>query len=151
MGFFTNLRSDRLIQQIKSTNEPLSEETLKSVAKLKSLGPGVIQPVIQALADADKNATVALVDVLSTLVSNKTFPQFVEGLCDGGPRISAGIAWALTSSRSYTPGLLLDALNAKGVSKSALVDVIQAQRERFNLRELLKAAYAQERRPLCSG
>ncbi|MBK9251096.1 MAG: hypothetical protein IPM70_04045 [Proteobacteria bacterium] len=143
MGFFTNLRSDRLIQQIKSTNEPLSEETLKSVAKLKSVGPG--HPAgHRRLADADKNATVALVDVLSTLVSNKTFPQFVEGLCDGGPRISAGIAWALTSSRSYTPGLLLDALNAKGVSKSALVDVIQAQRERFNLRELLKAAYAQE-------
>ena len=85
MGFFTNLRSDRLIQQIKSTNEPLGEETLKSVAKLKDLGPGVIQPVMLALADADKNATVALVDVLSTLVSNKTFPLFVEGLCDGSP------------------------------------------------------------------
>jgi len=144
MGFFTNLRSDRLIQQIKSTNEPLSEETLKSVAKLKGLGPGVIPPVIQALADADKNATVALVDVLSTLVSNKTFPQFVEGLCDGGPRISAGIAWALSSSRAYAPGLLLEALNVKGISKSGLMDVIQAQRDRFNLRELLKAAYSQE-------
>ena len=144
MGFFTNLRSDRLITQIKSTNEPLGAETLKSVAKLKELGPGVIEPTIQALADADKNATVALVDVLSTLVTNKTFPQFVQGLCDGGPRIAAGIAWALTSSRSYSPGLLLDALNAKGVAKSALLDVIHAQRDRFNVRELLTAAYAQE-------
>jgi serine/threonine-protein kinase len=144
MGFFTNLRSDRLIQQIKSTNEPLSEETLKSVAKLKGMGAGAIQPVMQALADADKNATVALVDVLSTLVSNKTFPQFVEGLCEGGPRISAGIGWALTSSRAYTPGLLLEALNVKGVSKTALLDVIHAHRDRFNLRELLKAAYSQE-------
>jgi serine/threonine-protein kinase len=144
MGLFTNLRSDRLITQIKSTNQPLGEETLKSIAKLKDLGPGVIQPVMQALADADKNATVGLVDVLSTLVSNKTFPQFVEGLRDGGPRISAGIAWALTSSRSYSPGLLLDALTVQGVSKSALLDVIHAHRDRFNLRELLKAAYAQE-------
>jgi eukaryotic-like serine/threonine-protein kinase len=144
MGFFTNLRSDRLIQQIKSTNEPLSEETLKSVEKLKSLGPGAIQPVMQALTDADKNATMALVDVLSTLVTNKTFPQFVEGLCEGGARMAAGVAWALSSSRAYAPGLLLDALSAPGVSKSSLMDVIQAQRDRFNLRELLKAAYAQE-------
>jgi serine/threonine-protein kinase len=144
MGFFSNLRSDRLITQIKSTNQPLGEETLKSVAKLKGMGAAVIEPVMQALADADKNATVALVDVLSTLVTNKTFPQFVQGLCEGGPRIAAGVAWALTSSRSYAPGLLLDALNVKGVSKSALMDVIHAQRDRFNMRELLKAAYSQE-------
>jgi serine/threonine-protein kinase len=144
MGFFTNVRSDRLITQIKSTNAPLGEETLKSVAKLKGLGPGVIEPVIQALADADKNATVALVDVLSTLVTTKTFPQFVQGLCEGGPRVAAGIAWALTSSRGYSPGLLLEALNVKGISKSALMDVIHAQRDRFNMRELLKAAYSQE-------
>ncbi|HXC58031.1 MAG TPA: HEAT repeat domain-containing protein [Steroidobacteraceae bacterium] len=144
MGFFSNMRSDRLITQIKSTNEPLGEETLKSVAKLKGMGASVIDPVIQSLADADKNATVALVDVLSTLVTNKTFPQFVTGLCEGGPRIAAGVAWALTSSHSYSPGLLLEALNAKGVSKSALMDVIHAQRTRFNLRELLNAAYSQE-------
>jgi eukaryotic-like serine/threonine-protein kinase len=144
MGFFTNLRSDRLIIQIKSSNEPLGAETLKAVASLKGLGPGVIEPTIQSLADADKNATVALVDVLSTLVSNKTFPQFVQGLCDGGPRIAAGIAWALSSSRNYSPGLLLDALNAKGMAKPALMDAIHAQRDRFNVRELLTAAYAQE-------
>jgi eukaryotic-like serine/threonine-protein kinase len=144
MGFFTNLRSDRLITQIKSTDKPLSEETLKSVASLKSLGTGAIEPVIQALGDADKNATVALVDVLSTLVSNKTFPLYLQGLCDGGPRIAAGVAWALTSSRSYSPNLLIEALNTKGVSKSALLDVIHAHRERFNIRELLNAAYAQE-------
>jgi serine/threonine-protein kinase len=84
------------------------------------------------------------VDVLSTLVTNKTFPQFVQGLSEGGPRIAAGIAWALTSSSNYSPGLLLEALNVKGISKSALMDVIHAQRHRFNMRELLKAAYAQE-------
>jgi eukaryotic-like serine/threonine-protein kinase len=144
MGFFTNLRSDRLITQIKSADKPLGEETLKSVAKLKDMGPGAIEPVIQALADADKNATVALVDVLSTLVTNKSFPLFVQGLCNGGARIAAGIAWALTSSRSYSPGLLLEALNVKGISKSSLLEVIHGQRDRFNLRELLTAAYSQE-------
>lgn len=144
MGFFTNLRSDRLIVQIKSSNEPLGADTLKAVASLKGLGAGVIEPTIQALADADKNATMALVDVLSTLVSNKTFPQFIQGLCDGGPRIAAGISWALSSSRNYSPGLLLDALGAKGMTKPALLDVIHAQRDRFNVRELLAAAYAQE-------
>src|SRR5688572_12280146 len=144
MGFFSNLRSDRLITQIKSTDKPLSEETLKSVAKLKSVGPAAIEPVILALGDADKNATVALVDVLSHLATNKTFPHYVQGLRDGNSRISQGIGWALSMGRNYSPHMLLEALNSKDVPKAALVDAIQAHRDRFALRELLSAAYNQE-------
>ena len=144
MSFFSNLRADRLITQIKSSTDPLGEATLKAVAKLKELGPGAIEPTIEALADADKNCTVALVDVLSTLVSNKTFPIFVKGLTEGGPRIIAGVGWALSSSRNYSPSQLLEALNVHGVSKSALLDVIHSQRQRFTPRELLNAAYAQD-------
>jgi eukaryotic-like serine/threonine-protein kinase len=144
MSFFTGLRSDRLISLIKSTTDPLGAETLKAVAKLKDLGPGAIEPTIVALEDADKNATVAFVDVLSTLASNKTFPLFVQAFSNASPRVAASLAWALTSSRNYSPGLLLDALNVKGISKSAILDVIRAQRDRFGARELLTAAYAQE-------
>ncbi len=144
MSLFTNLRSDRLIAQIKVSGEPMGEATLKAIAKLKELGPGAIQPAIDALADADKNVTVALVDVLSTLVSNKTFPVFVKALVEGGPPTTAGVSWALSSSRGYAPSLLLTALATKGASKSALLDVIHAQRQRFTSRELLNAAYALE-------
>ncbi len=144
MSFFTNFRADRLITEIKTSSEPLGPATLKAVAKLKELGAGAIEPTVQALADADKNATVALVDVLSTLVSNKTFPEFIKAMIEGGPRTVSGISWALTSSRNYTPGLLLEALASKGVSKSALLDVINAQRQRFSSRELLTAAYSQD-------
>ncbi|HUG73397.1 MAG TPA: HEAT repeat domain-containing protein [Steroidobacteraceae bacterium] len=144
MGFLSNLRSDRLISQIKSTDKPLSEETLKAVARLKSVGSGAIEPVIAALADSDKNATVALVDVLSHLVSNKSFPQVLQGLRECNSRTAQGIGWALSSSRNYAPHLLLDALNTKDVPKPALMEAIQAQRDRFSLRELLTAAYNQE-------
>src|SRR6202789_661263 len=144
MSFFTNLRSDRLIQQIKSTNDLMSPETPKAIGKLKDLGPGVIESVIAALPEADKHATVAFVDVLSTLASAKTFPKYVQALVQGSPRSIAGVAWALTSSRGYPPNMLLEALATPGVAKSALLDVINGQRTRFSIRELLTAAYAQE-------
>ena len=144
MSLFTNLRSERLIAQIKASGDPMGEATLKAVAKLKELGPGTIQPVIDALADADKNVTVALVDVLSTLVSNKTFPVFFKALIEGGQRTAAAISWVLSSSRGYSPSLLLTALATKGGSKSPLLDVIHAQRQHFTPRELLNAAYAAE-------
>ena len=144
MSFFTNLRADRLITQIKSTNDLMGAETQKAIAKLKDVGPGAIEAVIAALPEADKHATVAFVDVLATLASAKTFPQYVQALVQGSPRVIAGVAWALTSSRGYPPNLLLEALTTPGVAKSALLDVINGQRTRFSVRELLTAAYAQE-------
>ena len=144
MTFLTNLRADRLITGIRSSTDPASPETQKAVARLKDLGAGAIGPVLASLPDADKNATVAFVEVLSALVSAKTFPQFVEGLVQGSPRVIAGIAWALTSSRSYPPQLLLEALSTPGIAKAALLEVIAAHKSRFSLRDLLTAAYNQE-------
>jgi HEAT repeat protein len=144
MSFFTNLRADRLVTEIRAATDPASPATQKTIAKLRDLGPGAIEPVFAALPEADKNATVAFVEVLSGLVSQKTFPQFVEGLVQGSARVVAGIAWALTSNRNYPPHLLIEALGTPGVSKPALLEVIAAQKSRFGVRELLTAAYAQE-------
>ncbi len=144
MSFFTNLRADRLITQIKSTTDLMGAETQKAIAKLKEVGPGAIESVIAALPDADKQATVAFVDVLATLASGKTFPLYVRALVEGSHRVIAGVSWALTSSRGYPPNLLLEALSTPGVAKTALLDVINGQRGRFSVRELLTAAYAQE-------
>jgi hypothetical protein len=44
MSFFTNLRADRLIAQIKSTNDLMGADTQKAIAKLKDVGPGAIEP-----------------------------------------------------------------------------------------------------------
>jgi HEAT repeat protein/tRNA A-37 threonylcarbamoyl transferase component Bud32 len=144
MSFFTNLRADRLIAQIKSTNDLMGAETQKAIAKLKEIGAGSIDLIVAALPDADKHATVAFVDVLGTLATQKTFPQYVQALVHGSPRVIAGVAWALTGSRGYPPNLLLDALSTPGIAKSALLDVINGQRARFSIRELLNAAYAQD-------
>src|SRR5580704_17840556 len=144
MSFFSNLRADRLIAQIKSTNDLMGAETQKAIAKLKEIGAGSIELIIAALPDADKQATVAFVDVLGTLATAKSFPQYIQALVQGSPRVVAGVAWALTGSRNYPPHLLLEALATPGIAKSALLDVINGQRTRFSVRELLNAAYAQE-------
>jgi len=144
MAFLSNFRADRLITQIKSSNDILGTEAQKAVAKLKELGAAAITPILAALPDADKHSTVAFVDVLAAVANAKTFPIYVDALVQGSPRVIAGVAWALTSSRSYPPHLLLEALAKPGISKSAVLEVINAQRTRFSVRELLTAAYAQE-------
>jgi HEAT repeat protein/tRNA A-37 threonylcarbamoyl transferase component Bud32 len=144
MSFFTNLRADRLVTEIRSSNDPADPATQKAVERLKEVGPGAIEAVFAALPDADKGATVSFIEVLAGLVSQKTFPQYVRGLVEGSPRVITGIGRALTTSRNYPPHLLLEALNTAGVSKPALLEVIAAQKSRFGVRELLNAAYTQE-------
>jgi serine/threonine-protein kinase len=144
MSFFTNLRADRLITEIRSTTDPASPVTQKAVARLKDLGAGAIEPVFAALPEAGKPATVAFIEVLAGVVSQKTFPQFVRGLVEGSAKVIASISWALTSNRNYPPHLLIEALATPGINKPAILEVIAAQKTRFGVRELLGAAYQQE-------
>jgi len=144
MSFFTNIRADRFITELKEATDVAAPQTQKAIAKLRELGPGAIEPVTAALADADKIATVAYIEVLTGLVNQKTFPKFIESMVTGSPRVVAGVAWALSSSRAYPATMLLEALNTDGIAKSALLDVITAHRNRLSVRELLAAAYKQE-------
>jgi HEAT repeat protein/tRNA A-37 threonylcarbamoyl transferase component Bud32 len=144
MSFFTNIRADRFISELKEATDVAAPQTQKAIAKLRELGAGAIEPVTAALADADKIATVAYIEVLTGLVNQKTFPKFIESMITGSPRVTAGVAWALSSSRAYPPTMLLEALNTEGIAKSALLDVISAHRSRLSVRELLAAAYKQD-------
>jgi eukaryotic-like serine/threonine-protein kinase len=144
MGFFSNLRADRLITELRATTDPQSAATRKAIARLRDVGDEAILPILAALPDADKHATVALCEALAAIVSQKNFPQFIESLVQGSPRVVAGIKWALSVSRSYPPHLLLDALGVADAPKSALLDVIVHQKDRFSVRELLNAAHHQQ-------
>jgi serine/threonine-protein kinase len=144
MSFFTNIRADRFITELKTATDVAAPATQKAIAKLRELGPGAIEPVTAALADADKIATVAYIEVLTGLVNQKTLPKFIESMVTGSPRVVAGVAWALSSSRAYPPTMLLEALGTEGIAKSALLDVITAHRSRLSVREILAAAYKQE-------
>ena len=144
MSFFTNIRADRFITELKEATDVAAPATQKAIAKLRELGAGAIEPVTAALADADKIATVAYIEVLTGLVNQKTFPKFIEAMITGSPRVIAGVAWALSSSRAYPATMLLEALNTEGIARSALLDVISAHRSRLSVRELLAAAYKQD-------
>ncbi|MCS6946115.1 MAG: HEAT repeat domain-containing protein, partial [Steroidobacteraceae bacterium] len=143
MGFFSNLKAERLITEIRGTTDPSSPSTQKAIAKLRDVGDEAVWPILAALPDADKAATTALIEALKGLVNQRTFPKFVQALTEGSPKVIAGAKMALAASRAYPPHLLLDALAKEDAPKAALVDVILAQKSRFGVRELLNAASQQ--------
>jgi HEAT repeat protein/tRNA A-37 threonylcarbamoyl transferase component Bud32 len=144
MTLFANYRADRLIADIKSSGNPSSPLALKALEKLVAMGSDAIDPIVDALATSEKKETAAYVDVLSKLIDSKSLPVLLNTMSEANGRAMSGIAWALSSSKNYPAHALLDALSKPGMPKQALLDVIAAQKARFNVRELLNAAYTQE-------
>jgi serine/threonine-protein kinase len=144
MTFISNLRADRLLTQIKSASNLQDVGTQKNIAKLKDLGSSAIVACMGALPDADRNVTQVLVEILGSLADEKTFATFLSALSEGQSRISSGIVAALSASRNFPPNLLLDALSKPDGNKTALLEIISAQRARISVRDLLRAAHNQE-------
>ena len=144
MSLFANYRADRLIAEVKSSGNPGSPPAQKALEKLVALGPSAIEPIVAALATAEKRETLAYVETLTRLIDAKTLPQLFKIMADANGRTMTGIAWALSSSKNYPPGMLLDALSKPDLPKQIMLDVIAAQKSRFTVRELLNAAYSQE-------
>jgi eukaryotic-like serine/threonine-protein kinase len=144
MSFFSDLRAERLIAEIRGIGDPLNPESQKAFQKLAKLGSGAIPKILDALAVSDKKETAAYVDILTQLVDNKTFPVIVQGLVDGNPRTIAAVSLAMASSRNYSPALLIELLERDDISKPAVLEIIGAQKNRFSVRDLLQHAYSQE-------
>jgi serine/threonine-protein kinase len=144
MGLFGGYRADRLIAEVRESGDPTSAKAKAALTRLQGLGQAAVQPIVDALATSDKRETIAFVEALTPLIDNRTFPLFAKALAEQHPRAVASVAWALASSRNYSPNLLLDLLQNPQVAKPAVLDVIAAQKNRFNLRDLLNAAYQQD-------
>jgi HEAT repeat protein/tRNA A-37 threonylcarbamoyl transferase component Bud32 len=141
MNFLNAYRADQLIAQIREEADPSSANGKKLFAKLGGLGTSAIPKILEALASADKRQTVEYVELLSDLTSDKTLPLVTRGLADGDPRTVSGTAWALSTNKRFNVNRLVDLLGEDEYSKAAVVEVLQAHKDRLNVRQLLAQIY----------
>jgi serine/threonine-protein kinase len=141
MDFFTGFQADRLISQIAEQADPKSPAAQKAFAKLGKLGGSAVPRILDALGSADKQQTAEYVETLSKLTTDKTLMIVARGLTDSDPRIVAGTAWALSSSKSYNINRLAELLSEEEYSKSAIIDVLTAHRKRLNIHQLIAQIY----------
>ncbi|NJD30472.1 MAG: serine/threonine protein kinase, partial [Gammaproteobacteria bacterium] len=144
MSFFTNLRADRLIADIKAAGDGSGSDAGKSLEKLSKLGPSAIPRIIDALANADRQETTGFVNVLSSLIDNKSLPIVVDALGEANARTATAIVSALSAARNYAPQLLLPLLDDPKAPRGPIVSVLAAQKSRLGARDLLARAYNQE-------
>ena len=141
MNFITAIQADRLISQIQDAADPSSPTAKKAFEKLGKLGTGAIPKILEAIASADRRQTVEYVEILSSLITDKTLHVVARGLADSEPRTVSGTAWALSSNKRYNVNRLVDLLAEDDYSKAAIVEVLTAHKERLNVRQLLGQIY----------
>jgi HEAT repeat protein len=136
-----SFRADQLITQLAAEPKPDSSSAQRLVNRLKKIGPKVIPKAIDALALSDKTHTMVFVDILASLISDKTLDAYRAGLADGNERVVSGTSWALSSSTNYNANSLLDFFDDPEVSKHALIEVLRVHKQDLSVHELLQRAY----------
>ena len=141
MALLGSFRADQLISQLAAEPKPDSSSAQRLVNRLKKIGPKVIPKAMDALALSDKTHTMVFVDILASLISDKTLLAYREGLADGNERVVSGTSWALSSSTNYNANNLLDFFDDPEVSKHALIEVLRVHKQDLSVHELLQRAY----------
>ncbi len=141
MTILGGFRADQLVNQLVAEQKPDSPAAKKLISRIKKVGGKVIPKAIDALALSDKSHTMVFVDILSSLVSDKTLEMYREGLADGNERVVSGTSWALSSATNYNANSLLDWFDDPEVSKPALIEILRVHKQDLSVHELLQRAY----------
>ena len=141
MSLLGGFRADQLVSQLVSEPRPDSPSAKRLINRIKNVGSKVVPKAIDALALSDKSHTMAFVDILASLVNDKTLELYREGLADGNERVVSGTSWALSSATSYNANKLLEWFDDPEVSKPALIEVLRVHKQDLSVHELLQRAY----------
>ncbi|MBW7930609.1 MAG: HEAT repeat domain-containing protein [Gammaproteobacteria bacterium] len=146
MKFISTLKAERALAQLLAERDMASPAARKAIESLRKIGPAAIPKLIESFAGASREQLPALVQVLAAQVDERSLKEVVAGLANGNARCISGVAAALAAATDYDPNTLLSYLGREDIAVSALIDVLQATRQRLNVRELLRRAYDLEPR-----
>jgi eukaryotic-like serine/threonine-protein kinase len=144
MSLLGGFVADRLVAGIQGPGDLESSSGRKAVARLRKIGGPAVAKVVAELESADKDRAAALSRVLGTLISARTLPEVAEALRHANARGIRGLVWALSNSKDYNPNKLLDYLSEDTMPRHAVLEVLEAQKDRLEFRQLLSRAYQVE-------
>ena len=144
MSLFGGFVADRLISGIRSPADLETPSGQKVVARLRRIGGAAVPKVVAALDDADRDRSMALARVLGTLISSRTLHDVATAMSQANERGLRGLVWALSNSREYNPNRLLDYLVERSMPRVAIIEILEAQKDRLDVRTVLQRAYQLE-------
>lgn len=135
MSLLNNLKANKAISTLLDSDNPNDPAVISAITKIKAIGANAVPRLIDALLDAPGNKTIE--ELLTALLDNKSFPEYIDGLADTNRNLVASIARILAVSNNYDPNLLLAHLDDQDLPKKVLLQILISRKSRLNLRKVI--------------
>jgi eukaryotic-like serine/threonine-protein kinase len=144
VSLFGGFVADRLIAAIQGPEDLETEAGQRALLRLRKIGGPAMTRVVAAIETADRERAPALARVLGVLISTRTFPDAMEAMRHAEARGLQALVWALSHSKDYSVNKLLEHLDDYTIPRSALLEVLEAQKERLAFKPFLDRVDAVE-------
>jgi serine/threonine-protein kinase len=136
--------ADRLLAGIRTPGDLEGDNGRKAAARLRKIGVPALRKTVGQLETADEDRMQALSRLLGVLISPGTLSEAVALLSATNANGIKGLVWALSNSRDYNPNKLVEHLGDENAPRPALLEILNAQQSRLDVRALLNRAYQAE-------
>jgi eukaryotic-like serine/threonine-protein kinase len=146
VSLLRDFKADRLIARLldPQARAGSGEEYKQLVSRLKRLGDTGIRKLIQALGPSGREETARISDLLGQLLDDRTLPLFSEALTDANHLLASRVSQIMVSRATFDPNRLVDLLGHPQVARAALLEILEAHKERLDVNLLLRQTYALE-------
>lgn len=141
---FGSFMAGPLLARIRSPADLESPLGRKAAARLRKIGGPALRKTVTELETADKDRGQALSRLLGILVSARTLPDAMQLMPQVNAKGLKGLVWALSNSKDYNPNKLLDYLKQEDMPRASVLEILSAQQDRLEVRQLLSRAYQAE-------
>jgi eukaryotic-like serine/threonine-protein kinase len=146
VSLLRDFKADRLIARLLDPRAGAGsgDERKQLVSRLKRLGDTGIRKLILALARSGREDSARISDLLGQLLDDRTLPLFSEALTDANNLLVSRVSQILVSRTTFDPNRLVDLLGNPQIARAALMEVLEAHKERLDLTVLLRQTYSLE-------
>jgi HEAT repeat protein len=144
MGLLSGFLSDGPIAQITQCASLAEPAVQKAVAKLKKNPKSSIPKLAEALQSTNKLGNTHIIEVLTDLANTSTLDYFIPLLGNDVEIIRQGVSEALSNAENIDPNPLVGKLADSNLSKTAIMNVLTAHKEKLKAVNLIKFLFSVE-------
>ena len=127
MSVFDRLSTSRAITTITAIVDPDDTRVVDASERIRQIGPAAIPRLIDALSGGQRQQTVLLQNLVSSLLDDRSLPQVYSGLQHPKPEVAERVAEVLSRPGRYDPNLLLPHFLDPDSPKNTLADILIAR------------------------
>ncbi len=141
MGLLSGLLSDSSVAQITQCGSLTEPGVKKAIAKLAKNPKSSIPKLAEELQSSNKAGHSKIIKVLTDMASTNTLEYYIPLLGHDAEVVRHGVSEALSQADSIDPNPLVSRLSDPNLSKTAIMNILTAHKEKLKAINLIKFVF----------